>query len=361
MIQSLIINTDGGSRGNPGPAAAGFVIKTPQGIELISKGIFLGKQTNNYAEYTAVILGLKEAKDLCTEQVTVYSDSQLMVKQVNGEYKVKNVNIKPLHAEVMSLLKAFKKWNVEHVYRENNKEADEMANRSMDKKADVVISNIPKPTEQQFLFTEKEPLKLAVLLSGGGTTMVNIHEQIKSGNLNAEIKIVISSRDNIKGNLKASNLGLPLEIIRKNDFDNIDKFSNAIEEQLNKYSVDLVIQAGWLCLWKIPDKYENRVMNIHPALLPSFGGKGMWGHHVHDAVLNHGCKISGCTVHFCNNNYDEGPIIAQLSCPAYDDDTIDSLAARVFEQECIAYPEAIKLFEQKRLHVENSRVIIEKQ
>jgi folate-dependent phosphoribosylglycinamide formyltransferase PurN len=99
-------------------------------------------------------------------------------------------------------------------------------------------------------------------------------------------------------------------------------------------------------------------MNIHPALLPSFGGQGMWGHHVHEAVLAAGCKISGCTVHFCTNEYDKGPIIVQKSCPAYDSDSADELAARVFEQECLAYPEAIDLFEKGKLCVEGSVVRI---
>ena len=123
-------------------------------------------------------------------------------------------------------------------------------------------------------------------------------------------------------------------------------------------NVDLVIQAGWLCLWKIPKKYENRVMNIHPALLPSFGGQGMWGHHVHEAVIKAGCKVSGCTVHFCTNEYDKGAIIVQRTCPVEEGCDADTLAARVFEQECVAYPEAIKLFAQDRIKVENNRTVI---
>jgi folate-dependent phosphoribosylglycinamide formyltransferase PurN len=100
-------------------------------------------------------------------------------------------------------------------------------------------------------------------------------------------------------------------------------------------------------------------MNIHPALLPSFGGKGMYGHHVHEAVLARGCKVSGCTVHFVNNAYDEGPIILQRCVPAYAEDTADALAARVFEQECIAYPEAIRLFAEGRLRIEGGVVRID--
>jgi folate-dependent phosphoribosylglycinamide formyltransferase PurN len=127
---------------------------------------------------------------------------------------------------------------------------------------------------------------------------------------------------------------------------------------LTAANVELVIQGGWLCLWKIPARYENRVMNIHPALLPSFGGQGMWGHHVHEAVLKSGCKVSGCTVHFCTNEYDKGPIIVQRSCEAKDSDTPETLAARVFEQECFAYPQAIRLFADGKLSVENGIVKI---
>ena len=97
-------------------------------------------------------------------------------------------------------------------------------------------------------------------------------------------------------------------------------------------------------------------MNIHPALLPSFGGKGMWGHHVHEAVLNAGAKVSGCTVHFVTNEYDAGPIIVQRAVPVLEGDDPDTLAARVFEQECIAYPEAIRLFGQGKLRIEGSVV-----
>ena len=99
-------------------------------------------------------------------------------------------------------------------------------------------------------------------------------------------------------------------------------------------------------------------MNIHPALLPGFGGKGMWGHFVHEAVLKAGCKVSGCTVHLCTNEYDKGPIIVQRCCPVKNDDSPETLAARVFEQECIAYPLAIKLFAQGRLLVDGGVVKI---
>jgi len=167
------------------------------------------------------------------------------------------------------------------------------------------------------------------------------------------VAVVISSRSTVTGVEKAKNAGLDVKIVRTKDYPDIDEFSKRLEAELVAAKVDLVIQGGWLCLWKIPARYEHRVMNIHPALLPSFGGKGMWGHHVHEAVLKASCKVSGCTVHFCTNEYDDGPIIVQRTCEVENDDTPDTLAARVFEQECIAYPEAIRLFSAGKLSVEN--------
>jgi formyltetrahydrofolate-dependent phosphoribosylglycinamide formyltransferase len=186
--------------------------------------------------------------------------------------------------------------------------------------------------------------------------MVNIQKEISSGRLNARIVTVISSRSAIAGNDRARELGVEPVILRRKDFDDIETFSRRIAETLEAEKVDLVLQAGWLCLWHIPKQYDNRVMNIHPALLPAFGGQGMWGHHVHQAVLKAGCKVSGCTVHFCTNEYDAGPIIVQRTCEVRDDDTPDTLAARVFEQECIAFPEAIRLFGQDRLCIQDGIV-----
>ena len=144
--------------------------------------------------------------------------------------------------------------------------------------------------------------------------MINILDAIRRGELNAEIAIVISSLSAVAGVGRARSAGLPLKIVRKKDCADLDAFSRQIVDELDAAQVDLVVQGGWLCLWKIPPQYENRVMNIHPALLPCFGGKGMCGHHVHEAVLAAGCKVSGCTVHFCTNEYDKGPIIVQRTC-----------------------------------------------
>jgi formyltetrahydrofolate-dependent phosphoribosylglycinamide formyltransferase len=207
---------------------------------------------------------------------------------------------------------------------------------------------------------QNNKLRLGILLSGGGRTMVNIAEQIEQGKLNAEIVTVISSRSTAAGVERTAELGIKPHIVRKKDYPALSDFSRQIVSILAEAKVDLVLQCGWLCLWEIPKQYENKVMNIHPALLPAFGGQGMWGHHVHEAVLAAGCKVSGCTVHFVTNEYDSGPIIVQRTCPVLDDDEPDSLAARVFEQECLAYPEAITLFAKNSLQVKNGRVRIKK-
>ena len=174
--------------------------------------------------------------------------------------------------------------------------------------------------------------------------MVNIAEEIARGNINAEIVTVISSRSAVAGVERVNELGLEPHVVRKKDYPDIGAFSDKIVSILDEAEVDLVLQCGWLCFWELPSRYDKKVMNIHPALLPLFGGKGMWGHHVHEAVLAAGCKVSGCTVHFVTNEYDAGPIILQRCCEVLPGDDGASLAARVFELECLAYPEAIKMY-----------------
>ena len=350
MPEKITAYIDGGSRGNPGPAAAGFVLKDEDNKIVAAKGFFLGETTNNIAEYTAIIKALEKAGKLAAKKITVFSDSELLVRQINGQYKVKNDNIRSLFRQAVDLLNKFEDWHVQHITREKNSRADKLVNQALNLQQDVEISGAEKPT--------KPPIRLGVLISGGGRTLINILEQIKSDLLNAEVPLVIGSRSTVAGVERAGAAGLNVKIIRTKDYPDIEQFSKRIEQELVEADVELVIQAGWLCLWRIPAAYTNRVMNIHPALLPSFGGKGMWGHFVHEAVLAAGCKVSGCTVHFCTNEYDKGPIIVQRCCPVKDDDTPDTLAARVFEQECIAYPQAIRLFAEGRLVVEGSKVKI---
>jgi formyltetrahydrofolate-dependent phosphoribosylglycinamide formyltransferase len=167
---------------------------------------------------------------------------------------------------------------------------------------------------------------------------------------------VIGSKQGIKGLERAANACIPSFVVDKRACTSLEDFSRKVFKICDDAQVDLVCLGGWLTLLQIPDRYAGRAMNIHPALLPSFGGKGMYGHHVHEAVLNHGCKISGCTVHFVDNTYDSGPIILQRVCPVLDDDDATKLAARVFEEEKIAYPEAIRLFAEGRLNIDGRRV-----
>jgi len=345
----IIAYIDGASRGNPGPAAAGFTLADSAGTQLQAKAFFLGRATNNIAEYTSLVKALEAAKKIGTEQLVIFSDSELLVRQINGQYKVKSEQIRPLFRQAVNLLGEFKNWRVRHITREKNEQADELVNQALNLGSDI-------ENEPELAVQNQKLVRLGVLISGGGTTLLNILEYIKQGRLNAKVAVVISSRSTVSGVERANNAGLDVKIVRKKDHPDIDEFSKRIEDELAAANVDLVVQGGWLCLWKIPDRYENRVMNIHPALLPSFGGQGMWGHHVHEAVLKAGCKISGCTVHFCTNEYDKGPIIVQRACQVKDDDTPDTLAARVFEQECIAYPQAIRLFAEGKLLVQNGVV-----
>jgi phosphoribosylglycinamide formyltransferase-1 len=201
------------------------------------------------------------------------------------------------------------------------------------------------------------PLRLVVLLSGGGTTLQNFIDQIGAGKLPARIQRVIGSRPDAYGLERARKVGIPTLVVPRKEC-TPEEFSRRLAEAIRQARADLVCMAGFLSLWTIPEDYTGRVMNIHPALLPSFGGKGYYGHRVHEAVLAAGCKVSGCTVHFADNVYDHGPIIVQRCVPVLEDDTPDTLAARVFEQECIAYPEAIRLFAEGRLRIEGQRVRI---
>ena len=353
MSDKIIAHIDGGSRGNPGPAAAGFVLTDPKGVRLQAKAFVLGRATNNVAEYASLVRAAETAKHMGAAQLAVFSDSELLVKQINGEYKVKSEQILPLFQQAVRLLGQFTDWQVRHVSRQENREADQLVNRALDLGQDV-------EDKREVATHQGELIRLGVLISGGGTTLMNILEYIEQGRLNAKVAVVISSRSTARGVERAKNAGLDVKIVRKKDYPDIDDFSKRIEDDLVAANVDLVVQGGWLCLWKIPARYENCVMNIHPALLPSFGGQGMWGHHVHEAVLKAGCKVSGCTVHFCTNEYDKGPIIVQRTCEVKEDDTPDTLAARVFEQECIAYPQAIRLFAEDKLHVQNDVVKIAK-
>jgi len=199
----------------------------------------------------------------------------------------------------------------------------------------------------------RNPLRLAVLISGGGRTLLNLHHRIVDGSLRAVITSVISSRGDVAGVIRSRDAGLSTLVVERRGL-SPDAFQREVTQAIA--GVDLICMAGFLSLWRIPDEFYGKVVNIHPALLPEFGGAGMYGRRVHQAVLAAGKKVSGCTVHFCDNEYDHGPIILQRSAPVVAGDTPETLAARVFEQECLAYPEAIQLFADGRIALDAGTV-----
>lgn len=201
-------------------------------------------------------------------------------------------------------------------------------------------------------------LPIAVLISGGGTTLRNLLERIAAGQLPIEIRLVVSSNPTARGLEYAAQAGIPTRVLQRKSFVDDAAYGAAIFGECRATGVQLVVMGGFLKFVPIPEDFTNRVTNIHPALIPAFCGAGMYGHHVHEAVLAYGAKVSGCTVHFVDNQYDHGPIILQRTVPVLDEDTPDSLAARVFQAECEAYPEALKLYAEGRVRVDGRRVIV---
>lgn len=201
------------------------------------------------------------------------------------------------------------------------------------------------------------PINLTILVSGSGTTLQNLIDVIARGELDAQINLVIGSRAGLAAEARAAAAKIRYEVVPAKD-QPIGPFSQAIWKLCDAVGTDLVVCAGWLARLEVDPRYLHRVINIHPALLPSFGGKGMYGRHVHEAVVNHGCKVTGCTVHFVDDEYDNGPIILQRACEVCEGNTPEQVAACVQEQERIALPEAIRLIQSGRLSVDGRRVIV---
>lgn len=190
---------------------------------------------------------------------------------------------------------------------------------------------------------DASPLGLGVLISGGGTTLENLIQRIRDRRLRAvEIRLVISTRRTVRGVEIARAFDLPLQVIRPKDFENPAEFSAEVTRALRQAEVQLVVMGGFLSLWDLPPDFHGRVLNIHPALLPNYGGKGYFGHHVHEAVLAAGETESGCTVHLVDDQYDHGPIVAQVRVPVLSHDTAESLAERVGTAERELYPHVIQ-------------------
>ena len=190
-------------------------------------------------------------------------------------------------------------------------------------------------------------LPIAVLISGGGTTLKNLIDRKSRNTLPVEFKLVVSSNSKAKGLEYAQESSIPTRVIRKKDFLDGQSHSNAMFEAIRDSGAKLVVMGGYLEHLLIPKDFENRVINIHPSLIPAFCGQGMFGLHVHQAALDFGVKVSGCTVHFVDNQYDHGPILLQRTCEVLDGDTSESLQRRVFELEREALPEAIAKLARK--------------
>lgn len=190
-----------------------------------------------------------------------------------------------------------------------------------------------------------------MLISGGGTTLKNLVDRIADGSCNARIKCVLSSKASADGLRFAEEAGVPTVVVPKKKHKDASEFSELVTESLRAFAPELIVFGGFLSLYLYPPEYHRRMINIHPALLPSFGGKGMYGDYVHEEVLKAGCKVTGCTVHFVDEEYDCGPIIAQRAVPVLDNDTVETLGERVRLAERELYPEVINWFAEDRVSV----------
>ena len=205
----------------------------------------------------------------------------------------------------------------------------------------------------------RDRLRIGVLLSGAGRTLANLFEKIALHELRAEIVGVVSSRRGVGGLQIAADHGVPNHVVSRRDYADPQQHADAVFRPLIDAGCHVVAMAGYMQHVVIPTELHYRVMNIHPSLIPAFCGKGFYGHYVHEAVLEYGAKLTGCTVHFVDNHYDHGPVILQRSVPVADHDSPESLAARVFSQECEAYPEALRRYASGNMRVDGRRVLIE--
>lgn len=205
-------------------------------------------------------------------------------------------------------------------------------------------------------------LNIGVLVSGGGTNLQKLIDAQQAGKIeNGAIRVVVASRADAFALERAKRAGIEAIVLCRRDYPDVESYSEALIHALQARDVDLVVLAGFLTITgdNFIKAYENRIMNVHPALLPAFGGKGFYGLHVHEAVLARGCKLTGATVHFANEVCDGGPIILQKAVAVQEDDTPETLQKRVMEEaEWQLLPEAVALFCQGRLTVEEGKVFI---
>lgn len=201
-------------------------------------------------------------------------------------------------------------------------------------------------------------LTLAVLISGGGRTLKNLLDLAEEGSLAGDVRLVISSSPAAAGLDFARDAGVPAIVCERKAYDSDAAYGAAIFDACRHARVDCVAMAGFLKFAPVPEDFSGRVINIHPSLIPSFCGHGMYGLRVHQAVLDYGAKVTGVTIHFVDNEYDHGPIIWQQPTPVFDDDTAETLAARVFELEKEAYPRVINLLAAGSIEAQGRRVTI---
>ena len=190
-------------------------------------------------------------------------------------------------------------------------------------------------------------IKLAVLVSGTGRHLQNFIDLIAKGELDARVVVVVSSLRDAYAVERAREAGIDTHVVRRRDFESQEAFSAAVTAALEPHAPDLILGAGYLQRYIFPKRYEGRVLQIHPGLLPRYGGQGMYGHHVHEAVIAAGEKESGCTVFIADHEYDRGPSILERRVPVLPEDTPETLADRVFEAELEAYPEAVRVVAQQ--------------
>jgi phosphoribosylglycinamide formyltransferase 1 len=202
----------------------------------------------------------------------------------------------------------------------------------------------------------RRQVPIGVLISGSGTNLQSIIDAIETKELDAKIQVVLSNRIDAYGLGRAKKHGIPVEVLDHKRFSNREAFDQAVVDILRAREVELVVLAGFMRLLSpvFVAAYSNRIMNIHPALLPAFPGL-----HVQKKAVEHGVRFSGCTVHFVNEECDEGPIIIQAVVPVFPEDTEESLASRILEQEHRIYPRAIQLYSEGRLRIEGRKVFVD--
>jgi phosphoribosylglycinamide formyltransferase 1 len=202
----------------------------------------------------------------------------------------------------------------------------------------------------------RRQVPIGVLISGSGTNLQSIIDAIEAKELDAKIQVVLSNRIDAYGLGRAKKHGIPVEVLDHKRFSNREAFDQAVVDILRAREVELVVLAGFMRLLSpvFVGAYSNRIMNIHPALLPAFPGL-----HVQKKAVEHGVRFSGCTVHFVNEECDEGPIIIQAVVPVFPEDTEESLASRILEQEHRIYPRAIQLYSEGRLRIEGRKVFVD--